>query len=1022
MCYRTVWPCGQLTGSHILLFDHVDLDSIGRIPVRILEELQEVVLQGNHCQFHLSLDKLFWNLVRGERLAIDGDPSPRPLHALQRGGLAALVISTRLDFQVLRRFEQSRNHVVRSPDFEAEALGVCNEVSLTDIRVGALNSRTVLNDEVHTLLLGRFRRLGLGGLLQRRNFSLGSFQFLGQLLDLGIGRVLQVLAGLFDLGQLSRRFVALGHEGFDVDFLAEVINLHTERLTHETGIGGKRVAQQVSEVGVLVMGIDGFHVGSLCSRYRDDARSHIDAFTDLDNALGRLGRHGQRGCIDTQPATNEAETTRCIQQHDTRYVGGSHRQLTRLSHPLDIFESNRARLAADSDATRAARVVAIGQVDRVLGFEHGFNRRVLSRPDHIRHNGIPFLSGKKPRSRSPGENQPPSRLTVGDEEAHRNQLALDHALPVRRLLQVGQRGRGRHSAVGLRGDVRALEAVALGMQDPRLASPQRFLAGAVTGCSHAGHFGRQVRGAVAIAEHGTAEQDRHVLEAGGAAGDHGQHVVDDHTAIEVVVNLVGTVRRTHRDDVVAVDHALHDHGVHGDGTRVLPAVAHGEDGAGQGLAREQVGVGRIVAVFRGDVVDHVAAVLGDVGIHQTQGRSDQATLPLTQPVLVDAGADAAHRVRSGQFLHQVHGRPALVQERLADVPFQGTDLLGRGQLGRVVVAVVGLFFQVQIAPGGDGDLGTALVGVGVEQVRVDDDAGLVEGVQFGGVHGLVGVKDFRDDRVGKAYGRHVYAPNGLNVDAVAVGFGRGTLEPIGVSAVPFHALRIGELGELLVAGTASLLAPAAAAAGTLACNYNASVFLFASDFFLQVGQRQRRQIACVVDDLGDVLAVDLFDAQALGDDRSQQFRCSADVRGHALRHAGHEVLVQRGIQRADRGLVFGFLLVELGRPRLVESFDVTVLAMGVVGTLFDLGRQLFDLGRQLLHLLLSVRAVLFCDTLLLGQMSHLLVTIVVRQGQLVAAVRGHLVERLLIVIEGVPFGFAEVKFHVHSFGLVWVVF
>ncbi|WNO48786.1 hypothetical protein [Achromobacter phage maay_LB1] len=989
MCYRTVWPCGQLTGSHILLFDHVDLDSIGRIPVRILEKLQEVVLQGDHCQFHLSFYQLFWNLIRGERLAIDGDPSPRPLHALQRGGLAALVISTRLDFQVLRRFEQGRNHVVRSPDFEAEALGVCNEVSLTDIRVGVLNSRTVLNDEVHTLLLGRFRRLGLGGLLQRRDFSLGSFQFLGQLLDLGIGRVLQVLAGLFDLGQLSHRFVALGHEGFDVDFLAEVIDLHTERLTHETGIGGKRVAQQVSEVGVLVMGIDGFHVGSLCGRHRDDTIGHVNAFANLDNAHSRLACHGQ-----------------LVNTHRT----------------FDVSEGDGRCGTTNSHATRTTGVVAVGLVDGILLVQQGFVCRIGSRPDHICHDGIPFLSGKKPRSRSPGENQPPSRLTVGDEEAHRNQLALDHALPVRRLLQVGQRGRGRHSAVGLRGDVRALEAVALGMQDPRLASPQRFLAGAVTGSSHAGHFGRQVRGAVAVAEHGAAEQDRHVLEAGGATGDHGQHVVDDHTAVEVVVNLVGTVRRTHRDDVVAVDHALHDHGVHGDGTRVLPAVTHGEDGAGQGLAREQVGVGRIVAVFRGDVVDHVAAVLGDVGVHQAQGRSDQATLPLAQPVLVDAGADAAHRVRAGQFLHQVHGRPALVQERLADVPFQGTDLLGRGQLGRIVVAVVGLFFQVQIAPGRDGNLGTALVGVGVEQVRVDDDAGLVEGIQFGGVHGLVGVEDFRDDRVGKAYGRHVYAPNGLNVDAVAVGFGRGTLEPIGVSAVPFHALRIGELGELLVAGTASLLAPATAAAGTLACNYNASVFLFASDFFLQVGQRQRRQIACVVDDLGDVLAVDLFDAQALGDDRSQQFRCSADVRGHALRHAGHEVLVQRGVQRADRGLVFGFLLVELGRPRLVESFNVTVLAVGVVGTLFDLGRQLFDLGRQLLHLLLGVRAVLFCDTLFLGQMSHLLVAIVVGQGQLVATVRGHLIERLLIVIEGVPFGFAEIKFHVHSFGLVWVVF
>ncbi|WNO49265.1 hypothetical protein [Achromobacter phage kwar_LB4] len=55
-------------------------------------------------------------------------------------------------------------------------------------------------------------------------------------------------------------------------------------------------------------------------------------------------------------------------------------------------------------------------------------------------------------------------------------------------------------------------------------------------------------------------------------------------------------------------------------------------------------------------------------------------------------------------------------------------------------------------------------------------------------------------------------------------------------------------------------------------------------------------------------------------------------------------------------------------------------------------------------------------------MSHLLVAIVVGQGQLVATVRGHLIERLLIVIEGVPFGFAEIKFHVHSFGLVWVVF
>ncbi|WNO49266.1 hypothetical protein, partial [Achromobacter phage kwar_LB4] len=476
-----------------------------------------------------------------ERLAIDGDPSPRPLHALQRGGLAALVISTRLDFQVLRRFEQGRNHVVRSPDFEAEALGVCNEVSLTDIRVGVLNSRTVLNDEVHTLLLGRFRRLGLGGLLQRRDFSLGSFQFLGQLLDLGIGRVLQVLAGLFDLGQLSHRFVALGHEGFDVDFLAEVIDLHTERLTHETGIGGKRVAQQVSEVGVLVMGIDGFHVGSLCGRHRDDTIGHVNAFANLDNAHSRLACHGQ-----------------LVNTHRT----------------FDVSEGDGRCGTTNSHATRTTGVVAVGLVDGILLVQQGFVCRIGSRPDH-------------------------------------------------------------------------------------------------------------------------------------------------------------------------------------------------------------------------------------------------------QPVLVDAGADAAHRVRAGQFLHQVHGRPALVQERLADVQFQGTDLLGRGQLGRIVVAVVGLFFQVQIAPGRDGNLGTALVGVGVEQVRVDDDAGLVEGIQFGGVHGLVGVEDFRDDRVGKAYGRHVYAPNGLNVDAVAVGFGRGTLEPIGVSAVPFHALRIGELGELLVADTASLLAPATAAAGTLACNYNA---------------------------------------------------------------------------------------------------------------------------------------------------------------------------------------------------------
>src|SRR5690606_15047040 len=98
-----------------------------------------------------------------------------------------------------------------------------------------------------------------------------------------------------------------------------------------------------------------------------------------------------------------------------------------------------------------------------------------------------------------------------------------------------------------------------------------------------------------------------------------------------------------------------------------------------------------VAGFVGNVVDHIAAIVGDVVRHDALQARDNAPLQLAVPVGRNAGLNPSDGIGAGQFAGEIHARPRRVQIGLADALRTGGQLARRAVVVRVIVGQVRFF-------------------------------------------------------------------------------------------------------------------------------------------------------------------------------------------------------------------------------------------------------------------------------------------------------------------------------------------
>ncbi|MNL17602.1 hypothetical protein D3C87_1387050 [compost metagenome] len=292
------------------------------------------------------------------------------------------------------------------------------------------------------------------------------------------------------------------------------------------------------------------------------------------------------------------------------------------------------------------------------------------------------------------------------------------------------------------------------MQDVLTAVPQRLDAFAVAASGFAFDLGRRLRRARAMAEGAGAEQDRRVGDAVGAHGN-GHAVVHDHTFALEGLERQGAGLRI--EVVRQGADALHpgmDHRVDSDRYQLGLCVAHGLGGVDHDVGAEQFGVGRGAGGVRGDVDQHVAAVVRDVVGQQAQGSVQDGVLVHGGPVLADLVADLGHGIIGDEGGVQVGRGPAVVPHQLAGHLDASADLLRRGLLRRIVGRDVRLVLRQALVVRqvvGDALLGSEVVQEGIAHQH----ARCREGVQARGRFSRVSLPVGAELQVGKLGHSHV---------------------------------------------------------------------------------------------------------------------------------------------------------------------------------------------------------------------------------------------------------------------------
>ncbi len=179
-------------------------------------------------------------------------------------------------------------------------------------------------------------------------------------------------------------------------------------------------------------------------------------------------------------------------------------------------------------------------------------------------------------------------------------------------------------------------------------------------------------------------------------------------------------------DHVLLDHLVHHDRVHADGGEHVGGVTGGEGSVLEGVCADRCS----------RVLDHVAAVVGDVGRNHAAGCPHQVALPLTGPVGAEAVADVLHGLGVGQLSSQVGDSVTFVEVQGPGTHAALLGLADGAQVVRVIVGDIRRLVGVEILP--VADLGSALAVFGdvVQSRGTSDDARLINGGFLWGVHRL----------------------------------------------------------------------------------------------------------------------------------------------------------------------------------------------------------------------------------------------------------------------------------------------
>nr|DAN86830.1 MAG TPA: hypothetical protein [Caudoviricetes sp.] len=245
-------------------------------------------------------------------------------------------------------------------------------------------------------------------------------------------------------------------------------------------------------------------------------------------------------------------------------------------------------------------------------------------------------------------------------------LTVNNAVPVGGVRQVLPGSRAGDSLGAVTGDYRAGEAVAQRMQQPGLAGPQGFNAATVAARLFA-LIGQRIGWVTfTVTDSAVAEDDGDKLTVA-TCTDYG-HAVVNNNAVALVGGEHGVVVSvTDEVDKLLLTSLRINEAVHRNSAQHFTTVTHQCITHSLGSVDECTG---IEAQSRGHVYNHVVLLVVSIGsgyvvVVQAERGSNQTTLRLALPEVIQAGRYGLQRVLAGQFNGQICLTKTFVQVRNA---------------------------------------------------------------------------------------------------------------------------------------------------------------------------------------------------------------------------------------------------------------------------------------------------------------------------------------------------------------------